>query len=273
MTHISSSSLSSSSSSSSLNPRPPPKKNNTLFFLFQVSKVLSNEQCAQPFDDFALTSAGVPYNPLSNKAGAIMAAALVRTKFSKQVQAFNSIERLLTLCTGGRSPVGFDNAVYLSEIGVSARGMALAHFMAERAPFLGRMNIRQVLELYTSACSITTSINGLAALAGTFACEGRNPVSGVQVFEPTLARDVLSLMYNCGMYDYSGRFAFEVGIPAKSSMSGAMFLSVPGKFGIAIWSPRLDSHGNSVRGLRVAEDLIQAIPSLHVFSGLQPTTN
>ena len=83
----------------------------------------------------------------------------------------------------------------------------------------------------------------MAVVAATFANAGINPLTNDPVFTPSTVRHCLSLMSSCGMYDYSGEFAFTIGLPAKSGVSGALMLVVPGVMGICVWSPRLDSLG------------------------------
>ena len=87
------------------------------------------------------------------------------------------------------------------------------------------------------------------------------------MFTPGAVQSCLSLMSSCGMYDFSGEFAFSIGLPAKSGVSGAVMLVVPGLMGIAVWSPRLDEHGNSVRGIEFCRQLATAY-NVHVFDSV-----
>ena len=93
----------------------------------------------------------------------------------------------------------------------------------------------------------------LAVMGATLANGGVCPVTREATLEPEAVRDVLSLMHSCGMYNYSGQFAFNVGLPAKSGVSGALVLVIPNVMGIGIWSPPLDSLGNSVRGVQFSK--------------------
>ena len=98
-------------------------------------------------------------------------------------------------------------------------------------------------------CSIETTCAMFSIAAATFANGGVCPTTGQRIFEPEQVRNCLSLMSSCGMYDYSGRFAFSMGFPCKSGVGGGLFIVIPGVMGICTWSPRLDDIGNSVRGV------------------------
>lgn len=104
----------------------------------------------------------------------------------------------------------------------------------------------------------------LAMMAATLANMGRSPVSGESVFDFQLIKYVLTLMFTCGLYDYAGGWAYEVGVPAKSGVSGGIFAVVNRQLGIAVYSPKLDAQGNSVRGILACRDLASHL-GLHSF--------
>ena len=126
-------------------------------------------------------------------------------------------------------------------------------------------DVEATLRLYLQQCSVAVSCRDLAVMGATLANGGTNPVSGANCLTRERVRDVVSVMHTCGMYDFAGQWAYEVGLPAKSGVSGAILCVVPGKIGIAVFSPGLDSYGNSVRGARVCEEISDRL-GLHVFA-------
>jgi glutaminase len=124
------------------------------------------------------------------------------------------------------------------------------------------------LDVYFRQCSILVTCRDLATMAATLSNMGRNPITGEYVFvEMGCIKDVLSVMFTCGMYDYSGQWAYRVGVPAKSGVSGGVMAVVNRQLGIASYSPRLDVQGNSCRGIEVCADLASRL-GLHVFDCL-----
>ena len=99
------------------------------------------------------------------------------------------------------------------------------------------------------------------------------PFTGQQVVQESYIRNVLPLMLTCGMYDYSGEWVYDVGVPAKSGVGGCVFMVIPNVCGISVWSPRLDENGNSVRGVHVAKELVKRLVmhAYEVSSGLSQT--
>jgi glutaminase len=128
------------------------------------------------------------------------------------------------------------------------------------------------LDLYFKQCSILLTARDLAIMAATVTNMGRNPVSGEVVFDNLSVRDMLSIMFTCGMYDYSGQWAFRVGVPAKSGVSGGMIAVVNRQLGMAVYSPRLDRRGNSCRGIEVCVELATRL-GLHAFDCVNVGSN
>ncbi|MDX2168344.1 MAG: glutaminase A [Deltaproteobacteria bacterium] len=198
-----------------------------------------------------------PFNPMVN-AGAIAAASLVTGE--GPAERLNHVLDTFARYIG--HPVQVDMAVFTSERATGHRNRAMAHLMRNFDIIDAR--IEEALDLYFQQCSILVTCRDLAVMAATLANGGVNPRTGERALAVEYVRDLLSVMYTCGMYDYAGEWAYRVGLPAKSGVGGGILAVVPGQAGIGIFSPPLDSHGNSVRGLRVCEDLVERF-GLHVF--------
>lgn len=131
------------------------------------------------------------------------------------------------------------------------RNLAIAHML--RSHNVLTEDPGAVVDGYTRQCSALVTTRDLAMMAATLANRGVNPLSGEQVVPEAVVRQVLSVMFSCGMYDAAGDWATQVGIPAKSGVAGGLIGALPGQIGIATFSPRLDGHGNSVRGVSLFE--------------------
>ena len=207
------------------------------------------EPSGEPFNEISLEdSSGRPLNPMIN-AGAITTHSLVGT------ETMNPAERMERVISGlsafaGRS-LEVDEAVYSSEIEHAHRNLAIAHML--RSHDILTENPTGVVEGYTRQCSLLVTVQDLAMMAATLANYGIQPVTGEQVVPKTVVRQVLSVMFTCGMYNAAGDWATQVGIPAKSGVGGGIIGAVPGQLGLATFSPRLDVHGNSVRGVSLFE--------------------
>jgi glutaminase len=171
---------------------------------------------------------------------------------------------------GNIGNIGFDNSVFLSEQHHADRNISLAYHMRENNSFkfpITPNEIQDSLNLYFQTCSILLNSKMGSVIAATLANGGKCPITSDQVFNIDTVRDCLTLMYGCGMYDYSGEFSFQVGLPAKSGVSGCILLVVPGKMGICVWSPRLDDQGNSIRGIEVCKRIAKQL-QLHIFHNI-----
>ncbi|MFB2897521.1 glutaminase A [Aerosakkonemataceae cyanobacterium BLCC-F50] len=202
-----------------------------------------------------------PYNPMVN-AGAIAITSLI--KGSGPTERLNRMLDMFRRYIG--HDIFIDISVFMSERTTGHRNRAMAHLMLN----FGMIDhkIEEVLDLYFQQCSLMVNCQDLAVMAATLANNGINPVTGEQAVKSDYVRDILSVMYTCGMYNFAGEWAYKVGLPAKSGVSGGLIVVVPNKMGIAVFSPLLDQRGNSVRGVKVCEELSQ-IYGLHIFDYLR----
>lgn len=215
------------------------------------------EPSGDAFNEMSLDPAtGRPHNPMIN-AGAIAAHGLVHG-----ADATERFERVLDLYSrlAGR-PLRVDESVYRSELDEAHRNTAIAYMLKALGNLEG--DPRDVVDGYTRQCSVLVTVEDLARMAATLASGGRSP-DGDQVMAPEVARQLLSVMTTCGMYDSAGDWLTNVGIPAKSGVSGGVLGVLPGQLGIAAFSPRLDEHGNSTRGVQIFERLNQHM-GLHLM--------
>ncbi|MCM2322361.1 MAG: glutaminase A [Oligoflexia bacterium] len=189
-----------------------------------------------------------PYNPMVN-SGAIAVASMIRGEgMSARISRILDMFRRYT----GR-PVGVNAAVFASERETAHRNRAIAHLMRHFNVIGPEIDL--ALDLYFQQCSVSVTCHDLALMAATLAKGGVHPLTGERALRADLVRDVLTLMFTCGMYDSAGDWAYSVGIPGKSGVSGGIFGVVPGRMGIAVYSPLLDPHGHSIRGEAVFREL------------------
>jgi len=200
-----------------------------------------------------------PFNPMVN-AGALVTSHLVRGSHPEE-----KFERILASLRyfAANDGLTVDLPTFRDEMRTADRNRATAYLMRSREMLEG--DVEAILALYLQQCSIHVTCRDLAVMAATLANGCLNPFSGKQVMPRARVRDVLSVLYTCGMYDAAGQWAFDVGLPAKSGVSGGILAVIPGKGGIAVYSPGLDVYGNSVRGIRVCREM-SANLGLHVFA-------
>jgi glutaminase len=201
---------------------------------------------------------GIPRNPMIN-AGAIATAAQIWEHDPETAEA--TLLGFLSDLAG--RPLHIDTNVYRSERDTGHRNRAISHLLRnfnviESDPEGG-------LDLYFRQCAIAVSCRDLAIMAASLACQGRNPISGMKALDADITIQMLALMGTCGMYDYAGQWLHDVGMPAKSGVGGGVLAVVPGRLGIAVYSPRLDPFGNSVRGIAVCEELSERL-GLHLYN-------
>jgi glutaminase len=199
-----------------------------------------------------------PFNPMVN-SGAIATTGLIAPDSQNTVE-----EELLTFLSNfaGRE-LSIDPQVYQSERNHGHKNWAIAHLLRHFKVL--PKDFKEALDLYFKQCSVRVNCDDLAVMAATLANNGVNPLTKTECISPDNLRNVLSILFTCGMYNYSGEWAFDVGLPAKSGICGGIILVIPGVMGVAIYSPRLDKRGNSIRGLKLSEELSN-IFNLHIFA-------
>jgi glutaminase len=231
-----------------------------------VRRRIGVEPTGDAFNAISLAPAtGMPLNPMVN-AGAITAVGMVPRAAAPGDRDRTGllVERLGRFA--GRGLV-VDEAVYRSECETGHRNRAIANLL--RGTGALDDDPEPVLDAYFRLCSVAVDARDLALIAATLAAGGRHPLTGDVAAGEDTVRDVLSVMATCGMYDGAGEWLFEVGLPAKSGVSGGIFAVLPGQLGIGVWSPRLDARGNSVRGVAVCRDLAREL-DLHLVRGVRP---
>lgn len=201
---------------------------------------------------------GHPRNPMVN-AGAIATTAMMpgATAAEQWQEIRSGLSRF-----AGRS-LELDEEVYRSEAETNLRNRAIGRLLQS----YGRIAVDplEVVDTYTRQCSLRVSARDLAVMGATLADGGVNPITGERVVSAQVCTDTLAVLASTGMYENSGEWLFEIGLPAKSGVSGGIVAIAPGKGALGTFSPRLDEAGNSVRGQRATAHLSRTL-GLNVFA-------
>ncbi|CAH1772488.1 unnamed protein product [Owenia fusiformis] len=230
-----------------------------------VHQYVGQEPSGRPFNEISLNSNDKPHNPLIN-SGAVVITSLLKNNLSLP-DRFDYVQTQFKRIAGGEF-LGFSNATFLSERQTADRNFSLGYYMKEKKVFPASTNLMETLDFYFQLCSIEANCESASVMAATLANGGICPITGDKILNPQSVRNTLSLMHSCGMYDYSGQFAFKVGLPGKSGVSGAILLVVPNVMGICVWSPPLDATGNSCRGIQFCDELVQQF-NFHNYDNLK----
>src|SRR6516165_8600485 len=214
----------------------------------RVEAVIGVEPSGDPFNSIRLNAENHPFNPMVN-ADAIACSGLILE--AKGNAAFDTVRQALSRFAGRELDV--DEAVFASECATGDRNRAIGYLLRNSGVIVE--DVRKVLEVYFRQCSVLVTARAVAVMAATLANRGVNPVTCEQVVTPYAVSRTLSVMTSSGMYDYAGEWIYRVGIPAKSGVGGGILAALPARLGLGSYSPRLDGHGNSVRGIKVCEAL------------------
>ena len=231
-----------------------------------VEKRVDVEPSGEAFNEISLDPVtGRPRNPMIN-AGAIAITGMLPedvggSRFPAILESFSRL--------AGR-PLAWDREVYSSESATGHRNRAIANLL-RGAEVIGDP-VDGVVEDYFRQCSVLVTAGDLAVMAATLAAGGVQPRTGERVVGGDAVERALSVMSTCGMYDYSGTWMYEVGIPAKSGVGGGVVGVLPGQLAIATYSPLLDPKGNSVRGVAAIRELSRLL-DLHLLRAAATADN
>lgn len=189
---------------------------------------------------------GIPRNPFIN-AGALVVTDRLISLYPRPKEAILDFVR--SLC--GTDDIYFDHRVALSERRNADRNMALAYFIKSFGNI--HNDVETVIDVYCHQCALAMSCTDLARSFLIFANRGVNPLNGERILTESQTKRIGALMATCGFYDESGDFAYRVGLPGKSGVGGGIVAYMPGKLSMAVWSPELNSYGNSLIGIEAFE--------------------
>ena len=198
------------------------------------------------------TRSNLPFNPMIN-AGAIQTVSLLADEFSFE----DLLQFSRELCMD--PDIFLDEAVYQSESGTGDRNRAIAYLLKSKGVL--QADPDRTVDLYFRMCSLSVTAKSLAGLGILLAGGGVNPFTRKHWLAPEYVRTIKSIMFTCGLYDFSGEFGVRVGIPAKS---GGLVCAVKGPYGIGCYGPALDEYGNSIAAVKAMEHISHRL-GLHVF--------
>ncbi|MDO5031353.1 glutaminase [Corynebacterium sp.] len=225
-----------------------------------VNEVVGMEPSGQAFNELSLGKDNRPVNPMIN-AGAIAVNQIINGVDSTVEDRVERIRSFMSQLAGRELLI--DDSVCDSELENSERNLSIAHML--RSYGVIQDEAHDAVLSYIKQCSLSVDVRDLAIMSATLANGGRQPVTGEKVLDADVCRLTLAGMSSCGMYDGAGKWMAEVGIPAKSGVSGGLLGTLPGQLGVATFSPRLNEQGNSVRGVEAFE-LFSEDMGLHLMS-------
>ena len=219
------------------------------------------EATGKPFDainysEAALVSENI--NPMVNMGAIVMCTLIKGETYEEKFNRLLDLTRKLA----NNPYIDIDEAVYLSEKRMGNKNRALAYLVKSYGMI--QDDVEDVLDCYFKGCSIKVSCEDLARIGLVLANHGKSPFTGEQLFPREYANYVNAILITCGMYDGSGEFAIKVGVPAKSGVGGGIMAVVPTQMGIGIYSPALNSKGNSLAGIKALEELSKEL-NLSIF--------
>ncbi|MCC6461476.1 MAG: glutaminase [Saprospiraceae bacterium] len=189
---------------------------------------------------------GIPRNPFINAGALVVTDELMRHQPDAKAAVLDFVRRL-----SGTPTIQYDPAVAASERQTGFTNAALANYLKSHRNLYH--DVDQVLDAYFHHCSLSMSCVELARSFLFLANHGVLPATGERLLSASQAKRLNAILLSCGFYDEAGEFAFRVGLPGKSGVGGGIAALMPGRWAVAVWSPEINRHGNSVRGMKALE--------------------
>ncbi|MBM7871683.1 glutaminase [Clostridium pascui] len=226
-----------------------------------VFSKVGNEPSADPFNSLLkleIQENHKPLNPFIN-AGAIVCTSLVSG--DNGIEKFSRIHNMIKKLSNN-DDIDVNYSVYNSEKLTGNTNRAIAYYL--KGANIIEKDVEDILDTYFKSCSIEVLVEDIAKVASVIANNGVAPWSNERLIPEEVNRIVKAIMTTCGLYDTSGTFSVNVGVPAKSGVGGCIMAVVPNRMGIAVVGPALDKHGNSIGGVKVMEGLSREL-NLSIF--------
>lgn len=227
-----------------------------------IQKFIGVKPSAKPFNSIIaleLSEKNIPVNPFIN-AGAIVGTSLLYEKYGN-----NTFEMILNRTRDiiGNDKIDYSRSVFNSESSSAFANRALTYMLLNGKIIPSNVNVDDLLNVYFKSCSILADVRDLAQLGFILSRDGKDG-ENKQRLSGEHARILRTLMVTCGTYDYSGEFAIKIGLPAKSGVGGGIITASKAGYGIGVYCPGLDSHGNSYVGTRILEFLSREL-NLNIY--------
>ncbi len=227
-----------------------------------IQKFIGVKPSAKPFNSIIaleLSEKNIPVNPFIN-AGAIVGTSLLYEKYGN-----NTFEMILNRTRDiiGNDKIDYSRSVFNSESSSAFANRALTYMLLNGKIIPSNVNVDDLLNVYFKSCSILADVRDLAQLGFILSRDGKDGENKQRLSEEH-ARILRTLMVTCGTYDYSGEFAIKIGLPAKSGVGGGIVTASKAGYGIGVYCPGLDSHGNSYVGTRILEFLSREL-NLNIY--------
>jgi glutaminase len=200
-----------------------------------------------------------PQNPLVN-AGAIATVSILKPKNNQQVK-WDKLDKYFDRFAG--RDIKVIEEMYKSEAATNQHNEAIAILLQSYNRLYDDPKI--ALDVYTKQCSFGTTSKDLAVMAATLANQGTNPITKEKLLDPKYVPEILSVMSTAGLYEKTGEWMFNVGLPAKSGVGGGIIAVVPGVMGICVFAPPLDEAGNSVKAQKTIDYIAESL-GLNLFT-------